>query len=48
LFTPATKEAPKDLESGDAVPLMAFKASADDIALIKLDHAVNDVVPTPL
>ena len=42
------KEAPKDLESGDAARLMAFKASVDDIALIKLEHPVNDVTPAQI
>ena len=45
---PGYKGAPKELESGAAEPLMAFKAAVDDIALIKLERAVHDVKPVPL
>jgi len=45
---PGYKKAPEKLESGDAAALMAFKAMADDIALIKLDRPVNDVRPVSL
>jgi len=31
--------------SGDATPLIAFLANSDDIALIKLQHAITDVTP---
>jgi Trypsin len=42
------KAAPKELETGEAAPLMAFKAQTDDIALIKLAQPVSDVVPARL
>ena len=45
---PGYKKAPTELEAGDAAPLMAFKASADDIALIKLNYSVNDVAPAQI
>jgi Trypsin len=45
---PGYKPAPKKMESGEAEPLMAFKAAADDIALIRLENPVSDVAPARL
>jgi len=45
---PGYKRQPKDMRSEDAAPLMAFLAGTDDIALIKLQHAVSDVTPIPV
>ena len=42
---PGYKPVPEDLKSGDAAPLMKFMASSDDVALIKLEHAVDDIAP---
>jgi len=42
---PGYKRQSKDMRSEDAAPLMAFLAGSDDIALIKLQHAVSDVTP---
>jgi hypothetical protein len=45
---PGYKAAPKELQSGDASPLMKFMANSDDIALIELEHAVDDVRPVAI
>ena len=42
---PGYKAAPKELQSGDAAPLMKFMSASDDIALIKLEQPANDVRP---
>ena len=42
---PGYKPAPRDLQSGDAAPLMKLMANSDDIALIELVHPVDDVKP---
>src|SRR5579859_3279976 len=40
---PGYKKPPRELESGDAAPLIAFLANSDDVALIKLQQPVTDV-----
>jgi hypothetical protein len=45
---PGYKTAPKEMESGEAGPLMAFKGGADDIALIRLVLPASNVVPAHL
>ena len=45
IIHPGYKKPPKEMRSGDAAPLMAFLAESDDIALIKLRHAISDVSP---
>jgi hypothetical protein len=45
---PGCKKPPKQLQSGDAAPLMAFQTTSNDIALIKLRHPVKDVRPMPI
>lgn len=45
---PGYKSVPVGLKAGDAVLLMEFMASSDDIALIKLEHPINDIKPTQL
>ena len=45
---PGYKVLPAALQSGDAAPAMAFLASSDDIALIRLTEAVTDVAPAVL
>lgn len=48
IIHPGYKKPPKELQSGDAGPLMAFLAASDDIALIKLQHAISGVTPIPV
>lgn len=45
---PGYKPAAEELKSGDAAPLMKFMESSDDIALIKLEHPVNDITPAQI
>ena len=45
---PGFRIPPKELESGDAARLMAFKIVTDDIALIKLAKPVDNVEPVAL
>jgi trypsin len=45
---PGYKAAPEALKSGNAEPLMRFMASSDDIALVKLEHPVNDITPAQI
>lgn len=45
IIHPGYKKPPKEMQSGDAAPLMAFLTGSDDIALIKLPHAVSGVTP---
>lgn len=42
---PGYKPAPKELQSGDAAPLMKFMSASDDIALIKLEQPADDLTP---
>jgi len=42
------KPLPKELQSGDAAPVVKFLGAIDDIALIKLADPVTDVAPVPL
>ncbi len=42
---PGYKKPPRELQSGDAAPLITFLASSHDIALIKLQRPVTDVTP---
>lgn len=42
---PGYKSGPKVPPKGDQAPFMVFRASIDDIALIKLSQPVNDVAP---
>src|SRR5215472_6175529 len=42
---PGYKKPPKELQSGDAAPLIEFLAASDDVALIKLQQPVTDVTP---
>ena len=42
------KKPPKELQSGDAAPLIEFLASSDDVALIKLQQPVTDVTPVKI
>lgn len=48
IIHPGYKNPPKEMRSGNAAPLMAFLAESDDIALIKLQHAIRDVTPISL
>ena len=45
---PGYHGAPEELKSGDAAPLMKFMGSSDDVALIKLEHPVDDIAPAHL
>lgn len=45
IIHPGYKSAPKETPLEDAAPLMTFLAGSDDIALIKLQHAISDVTP---
>lgn len=40
---PGYKKPLRELQEGDAAPLIAFLANSDDIALIKLQQPVTDV-----
>lgn len=42
---PGYKKPLRELQEGDAAPLIAFLANSDDIALIKLQQPVTDVTP---
>ena len=42
---PGYKAAPKEMQSGDAAPLMRFMAASDDIALIQLQRPVDTITP---
>jgi len=48
IVSPGYKVAPHGLENGDAAPLMKFKATSDDIALIELKASVSGVTPATL
>ena len=50
---PGFKKLPRDLinealKTGDATRVIAFLASSDDVALVKLAQPVTDIIPVPL
>jgi hypothetical protein len=45
---PGYKKPPKEIQSGDAAPLIGFLAASDDVALIKLQKPVTDVPPVKI
>jgi len=45
---PGYKKPPKEIQSGNAAPLLEFLAASDDVALIKLQQPVTDVTPVKI
>jgi len=45
---PGYKKPPKEIQSGDAAPLIGFLAASDDVAPIRLQKPVTDVTPVKI